>query len=166
MGGLRQNLGALALAFIFAASGAIKLQDPAPVAKQILAGSLPWVLNENKLTKLSQFVPGFVFGEKEAVILAQVTGALMAFAALMIIVNLGRRVFAFLLVGLLGAVTVFQHINLKAPEKTTMDNQIHCLKNLAIIGGLIYVWGTDESAPDRLREIEVRGASGRKLKPE
>ena len=120
---------------LFIGSGLNKIMDPATVGKHILSSAMPKVLKQ-VATAAGVNVP---FGTKEAALLAQVIGGCFLLFSAMMITGLGRGLGAFGLFCLVIPITAFMHVNLDDPKKTSMENQIHVLKNLAIMGGLLYI---------------------------
>ncbi len=135
---LLRVIGIVFLVTITLLSGVMKIQEPKPFVAQIMKGNLPDLI---KQVQPEKYIPGFKFTEKEATLLTQAVGGFMAASSLLIIVNLGRSFFAFLLALVLIAITVCQHVDLKNPQKTTQEHQIMALKNLGLIGGLLILAG-------------------------
>lgn len=138
--GLFQAIGALLLVGICIASGAMKVQAPESFVKDVMAGGLPKLIAKFGVEKA---IPGFKFGPAEAKVLVLAVGAVMCAASALIVVNVARRYFAVLLALVLAAVTICQHVNVTDPAKTSQVEMIQVFKNVAIIGGLIFVAGTD-----------------------
>ena len=67
-----RTLAIVAMVTIFCAAGAMKIQEPAGTAKQIMSGNLPWILESQ--IQVSKLIPGFKFTIKEATLLAQAVG--------------------------------------------------------------------------------------------
>lgn len=131
------TLGRVLFVVLFVFSGASKLLDIASTTQAIADKVvLPAMLTQ--YTAQLETITGM----PTAQLLAILTGALEVIAGLFIALNFGTRFFAFLLV-LFVAVATFYFHNFwdmaAGPEK--INNMIHTLKNLSLIGGLLVIAG-------------------------
>lgn len=133
---LTHFVGILCVLAIFVGSGFNKITQPEQTAAYIAKSHFQYVINT--LAKTAG-VPSYTVTMPEYVILAQVIGALFVSFSALILLNVGRRFFATLLALGLILITACMHVNLKNPAKTEIAEQVHCLKNLAIIGGLFLI---------------------------
>ena len=136
--GVLSTFGIFCLVALPLLMGFMHVQNPGQVSGMVLKGNFPTLLNKAQIPK---YVPGFKFGENQAKILVQAVGGVMACASLMIVVNLGRSFFAFVLAMMILAITVCQHMDINDPAKTPQLEMINALKNLGIVGGLLRVAG-------------------------
>src|SRR5258708_7928328 len=126
------TLGRALFVLIFILSGAKKLWDISGTAAEIAA----------KFTVPPAFVEFFaqlqtMTGMQTPQFLAILCGVVEIAAGLMIIFNFGTRLAALALILFTVAATYYMHDfwNQAGPER--LDNMIHALKNLSIIGGLL-----------------------------
>ena len=131
------TLGRVLFVVLFVFSGASKLLDIASTTQAITEK----VILPAMLTQYTAQLET-ITGMPTAQLLAILTGALEVVAGLFIALNFGTRFFAFLLV-LFVAVATFYFHNFwdmaSGPEK--INNMIHALKNLSLIGGLLVIAG-------------------------
>lgn len=126
--GLLSFVGSVLIASLFLGSGIGKVTDPAGTAGYIKATKFYELAVQN----------GVPLNEGDNMIKFTIAlGALMILGAIMFVLNIARPLAALMLASFVAAITVFVHVNLENPAATTMDNTVHCLKNGAIIGGLL-----------------------------
>ncbi len=129
-----RTIGCLFLVLLCGYSGLHKIQSPAAYVQMVQKGNLPTLIQQLQIGK---HVPGFKWTDKEATILVQAVGGLMVTTSLMIVVNLARGFNALVLASILAVITVCQHVDIKDPKKTSIEQQIQAFKNIGLIGGLL-----------------------------
>lgn len=130
------TLGRVLFVVLFVFSGASKLFDIASTTQAITEKvALPALLTPY-MTQLEG-----ITGMPTAQMLAILAGAIEVLGGLFIALNIGTRFFALLLVLFVGVATFYFHNfwDLAGPEK--INNMIHALKNLSLIGGLLVIAG-------------------------
>lgn len=131
-------IGLLLLVAIFAVSGYFKITAPDAAALKLSKSSFPYLFNEAlKLATLK-----YKLTAADYVLLIRATGGIFVAFSAFIVLNIGRRFFSFLLALFLAFITVSMHLTLPKVDATPMDEQVQVLKNLAIIGGLLFVAGS------------------------
>lgn len=124
-------LALVLLVTIFVMSGVHKVTNPDAIAGHILAGGLPKFLKTNGIpVKL---------GKDEARLLALAVGGSFIGLSAFIVLGVMRSFSALLLAFILVNVTVFMHVNLENPAATSENDMIQVMKNMSIIGGLLFV---------------------------
>lgn len=130
------TLGRVLFVVLFVFSGASKLFDIASTTQAITEKvALPALL-----TPYTTQLEG-ITGMPTAQLLAILAGAVEVLGGLFIALNIGTRFFALLLV-LFVAITTFYFHNfwdMTGPDR--INNMIHALKNLSLIGGLLVIAG-------------------------
>ena len=130
------TLGRVFFVVLFVFSGASKLFDIASTTQAITEK----VVLPALLTPYTTQLEG-ITGMPTAQLLAILAGAVEVLGGLFIALNIGTRFFALLLV-LFVAVTTFYFHNfwdMTGPDR--INNMIHALKNLSLIGGLLVIAG-------------------------
>jgi uncharacterized membrane protein YphA (DoxX/SURF4 family) len=130
------TLGRVLFVVLFVFSGASKLFDIASTAQAITDKvALPALLTPYT-AQLEDFT-----GMKTAQLLAILTGAVEVLGGLFIALNIGTRFFAWVLVLFVGVTTFYFHNfwDMTGPDR--INNMIHALKNLSLIGGLLVIAG-------------------------
>jgi uncharacterized membrane protein YphA (DoxX/SURF4 family) len=130
------TLGRVLFVVLFVFSGASKLFDIASTAQAITDKvALPALLTPYT-TQLED-----ITGMKTAQLLAILAGAVEVLGGLFIALNIGTRFFAWVLVLFVGVTTFYFHNfwDMTGPDR--INNMIHALKNLSLIGGLLVVAG-------------------------
>ncbi len=129
-------IGRILFAVLFVFSGASKLLDIAATAQGITEKvAIPAVL----ATYTGQLET--MTGMPIAQLLAIAAGAIEVICGLMIALNFGARFFAIVLVLFVATVTVYYHDfwDMTGPDR--LNNMIHALKNLSLIGALLIIAG-------------------------
>lgn len=120
-------LGYLLQGAIFIASGVHKIQKPAETAAVI------------KTTMFPKYFNMVTDGKVPMDLFVQALGALFVLFGAMLVLGVMRKYAAFFLAMLIIPVTAFVHVNLADPAKTKPEDMIACMKNAAILGGLLVV---------------------------
>lgn len=130
------TLGRVLFVVLFVFSGASKLFDIASTTQAITDKvTLPALITPYTVQLES------ITGMPTAQLLAILSGVIEVVGGLFIALNIGARFFAILLV-LFVAVTTFYFHNfwdMTGPDR--INNMIHALKNLSLIGGLLIIAG-------------------------
>jgi uncharacterized membrane protein YphA (DoxX/SURF4 family) len=130
------TLGRVLFVVLFVFSGASKLLDIASTTQAIADKvALPAMLAE--YTAQLEAVTGM----PTAKMLAILAGVVEVAAGLFIALNFGTRFFAFLLVLFVAVTTFYFHNFLDMTGPDRINNMIHALKNLSLIGGLLVIAG-------------------------
>jgi len=130
------TLGRVLFVVLFVFSGASKLFDIASTTQAITDKvALPALLTPYT-TQLED-----ITGMKTAQWLAILAGAVEVLGGLFIALNIGTRFFAWGLVLFVGVTTFYFHNfwDMTGPDR--INNMIHALKNLSLIGGLLVIAG-------------------------
>ncbi|MGL5165808.1 MAG: DoxX family protein [Afipia sp.] len=130
------TLGRVLFVVLFVFSGASKLFDIASTTQAITEKvALPALL-----TPYTTQLEG-ITGMPTAQLLAILAGAVEVLGGLFIALNIGTRFFALLLVLFVGVTTFYFHNfwDMTGPDR--INNMIHALKNLSLIGGLLVIAG-------------------------
>jgi uncharacterized membrane protein YphA (DoxX/SURF4 family) len=130
------TLGRVLFVVLFVFSGASKLFDIASTTQAITDKvALPALLTPYT-TQLED-----ITGMKTAQLLAILAGAVEVLGGLFIALNIGTRFFAWVLVLFVGVTTFYFHNfwDMTGPDR--INNMIHALKNLSLIGGLLVIAG-------------------------
>jgi uncharacterized membrane protein YphA (DoxX/SURF4 family) len=131
-------IGLVFLVAVFVLSGYNKIVDPTGPANYLAKSNFPLIVNEAlKLVDIK-----YKLTAQDYVLLIRVTGGIFVSFSAFIVLNVGRSFFSFLLALFLAFITVSFHVTLPKPETTPVADQIQVLKNLAIIGGLLFVAGS------------------------
>jgi uncharacterized membrane protein YphA (DoxX/SURF4 family) len=132
-------IGRLAFVLIFIFSGAQKLMDigatASMIAGKVTVAGLPEAI-ASQLQGIGAQLESAT-GMQVPQILAILTGVVELVGGLMIAVNIGTRFAAVLLILFTAVATFYFHDfwNMAGPDR--VNNMIHVLKNLSIIGGLV-----------------------------
>lgn len=138
------TLGRILFAVLFILSGATKLFDIAATAQDISAK----VVIPAMLTTYTSQLEAAVQMPMEQ-ILAITAGVIELVCGLMIALNFGARFFAIVLVFFVIAATYYGHNFWDAPAAPDrMNNIIHTLKNLSLIGALLMIAGLPRRVAD------------------
>lgn len=130
------TLGRVLFVVLFVFSGASKLFDIASTTQAITDKvALPALL-----TPYTAQLEG-VTGMPTAQMLAILAGAVEVLGGLFIALNIGTRFFALLLVLFVGVTTFYFHNFWDMAGADRINNMIHALKNLSLIGGLLVIAG-------------------------
>lgn len=130
------TIGRVLFVVLFVFSGASKLLDIAGTTQAIADKvTLPALL-----TPYTAQLEG-ITGMPTAQLLAILTGVVEAASGLFIALNIGTRFFAFLLVLFVGVTTFYFHNFWDMTGADRINNTIHALKNLSLIGGLLIIAG-------------------------
>jgi uncharacterized membrane protein YphA (DoxX/SURF4 family) len=130
------TLGRVLFVVLFVFSGASKLFDIASTTQAITEKvALPALLTPY-MTQLEG-----ITGMPTAQLLAILAGAVEVLGGLFIALNIGTRFFSLLLVLFVGVTTFYFHNfwDMTGPDR--INNMIHALKNLSLIGGLLVIAG-------------------------
>lgn len=136
------TLGRILFVVLFVFSGASKLFDIASTTqaiteKVILPAALAtYTADLEKLT-----------GMPTAQMLAILAGLVEVVCGLLIALNLGTRFFALVLVLFVGVTTFYFHNFWDMTGADRINNTIHALKNLSLIGGLLVIAGYPRPLP-------------------
>ena len=130
------TFGRVLFVVLFVFSGASKLFDIASTTQAITER----VVLPGVLTTYTSQLEGMT-GMPTAQLMAILAGALEVIAGLFIALNIGTRFFALLLVLFVGVATFYFHNfwDMTGPDR--INNMIHALKNLSLIGGLLIIAG-------------------------
>ena len=123
------------IAALFVASGLHKIQQPKEVGAMIMKSPFPTIVN--KYAK--DFDVPFKVTATEAALLAQGIGATFVACSALLVFGIGRQFAATVLFLALIPITVFIHVNIADPAKTKQEDAIQVMKNLAIMGGLLFI---------------------------
>ena len=129
-------IGRILFAVLFVFSGVSKLVDLAATTQDITSK----VVIPAALTTYTAQLEGLT-GMPIAQQLAIAAAAVEIICGLMIALNFGARFFAAILILFVIAVTIYYHDfwNMTGPER--VNNMIHALKNLSLIGALLIIVG-------------------------
>lgn len=136
------TLGRILFVVLFVFSGASKLFDIASTTqaiadKVILPAALAtYTADLEKMT-----------GMPTAQMLAILAGLVEVVCGLMIALNLGAQFFALVLVLFVGVTTFYFHNFWDMTGADRINNTIHALKNLSLIGGLLIIAGYPRPLP-------------------
>jgi len=136
------TFGRILFVVLFVFSGASKLFDIASTTQAIADKVvLPAMLTTYtaELEKMS--------GMPTAQMLAILTGVVEVAAGLFIGLNIGTRFFAFILVLFVAVATFYFHNFWDMTGADRINNMIHALKNLSLIGGLLIIAGYPRPLP-------------------
>lgn len=131
---LLATIGRVLFVVLFVFSGASKLFDIASTTQAIA----------DKVTLPAMVTPytaqlEAAVGMPTAQILAILTGAVEVLGGLFIALNIGTRFFALLLVVFVAATIFYFHDFWEMTGADRINNMIHALKNLSLIGGLLVI---------------------------
>lgn len=130
------TLGRVLFVVLFVFSGASKLFDIASTTQAITEKvALPALL-----TPYTSQLEG-ITGMPTAQMLAILAGAVEILGGLFIALNIGTRFFALLLVLFVIVTTFYFHNFWDMTGADRINNMIHALKNLSLIGGLLVIAG-------------------------
>lgn len=153
-------IGLVFLVAVFVLSGYNKIVDPTGPASYLAKSNFPLIFNEAlKLVDLK-----YKLTSQDYVLLIRVTGGIFVSFSAFIVLNVGRSFFSFLLALFLAFITVSFHVTLPKPETTPVAEQIQVLKNLAIIGGLLFVAGSGSRSRKVAAPVVAADASGKNKK--
>ncbi len=130
------TLGRVLFVVLFVFSGASKLLDIASTTQAITDK----VVLPAMLAPYTSQLEG-ITGMPTAQMLAILAGVVEVAAGLFIALNFGTRFFAFLLVLFVAVTTFYFHNFLDMTGPDRINNMIHALKNLSLIGGLLVIAG-------------------------
>lgn len=130
------TLGRVLFVVLFVFSGASKLLDIAGTTQAITEK----VVLPALLTPYTTQLEGFT-GMPTAQLLAILAGVVEIVGGLFIALNIGTRFFAILLVLFVGVTTYYFHNFWDMTGADRINNTIHALKNLSLIGGLLVIAG-------------------------
>ncbi|MGO4715554.1 DoxX family protein [Bradyrhizobium sp. 2TAF24] len=129
-------IGRILFAVLFVFSGANKLFDISVTAQEIATKVvIPAALTS--YTGQLESLTGMPIAQQ----LAIAAGALEVICGLMIALNFGARFFAAILILFVIAVTVFYHDFWNMTGADRVNNTIHALKNLSLVGALLIIVG-------------------------
>jgi uncharacterized membrane protein YphA (DoxX/SURF4 family) len=135
------SLGRVLFVVLFVFSGASKLFDIASTTQAITEKvAIPAVL-----APYASQLEGIV-GMPTAQMLAIIAGILEVVSGLMIALNFGARFFAIVLVLFIAVTTFYFHNFWDMTGADRINNMIHALKNLSLIGGLLIIAGYPRNA--------------------
>jgi putative oxidoreductase len=135
------SLGRVLFVVLFVFSGASKLFDIASTTQAIAEKvAIPAVLAPYA-TQLEGMA-----GMPTAKILAILAGVVEVVSGLMIALNFGTRFFAITLVLFVAVTTFYFHNFWDMTGADRINNMIHALKNLSLIGGLLIIAGYPRNA--------------------
>lgn len=130
------TFGRVLFVVLFVFSGASKLFDIASTAQAITEKvALPALL-----TPYTSQLEG-ITGMPTAQLLAIVAGVIEVAGGLFIALNIGARFFAIVLVLFVAVTTFYFHNFWDMTGADRINNTIHALKNLSLIGGLLIIAG-------------------------
>lgn len=132
------TLGRLLFVVLFVFSGASKLLDIAGTAQAITDKVIPSL--PAALAVYTAQLEGMT-GMPTAQLLAILAGGLEVVGGLLIALNFGASLFAFLLILFVGVATFYFHDFWNMTGADKINNMIHALKNLSLIGGLLMIAG-------------------------
>lgn len=130
------TLGRVLFVVLFVFSGASKLLDIAGTTQAITEKVVLPALLTPYITQLEGFT-----GMPTAQLLAILAGVVEIVGGLFIALNIGTRFFAILLVLFVGVTTYYFHNFWDMTGADRINNTIHALKNLSLIGGLLVIAG-------------------------
>ena len=142
---------------IFIVSGLHKITEPDQIGDMIMKSPFPKFVKQVS-THTGTKIP---FGKSEARLLSQAIGASFLLCSALLIVGVARCFASSVLILQLIAITAFMHLNLEDPKATSIDNQIHVMKNLAIMGGLMLL-GCSGSGKAKAAAAAAAGAAANK----
>lgn len=146
------TLGRVLFVVLFVFSGASKLFDIASTTQAITEK----VVLPGFLTAYTSQLEGMT-GMPTAQMLAILAGALEVIGGLFIALNIGTRFFAVLLVLFVCVATFYFHNFWDMTGADKINNMIHALKNLSLIGGLLVIAGYPR--PLAMGETSYTGSS-------
>lgn len=132
------TLGRLLFVVLFVFSGASKLLDIAGTAQAITDKVIPSL--PAALTVYTTQLEGMT-GMPIAQLLAILAGALEVVGGMLIALNFGAPLFALLLVVFVCVATFYFHDFWNMTGTDRINNMIHALKNLSLVGGLLIIAG-------------------------
>jgi uncharacterized membrane protein YphA (DoxX/SURF4 family) len=132
------TLGRFLFVVVFVVSGASKLLDIAGTTQMISDKVIPML--PAALTVYTTQLEGMT-GMPTAQLLAILAGALEVVGGLLIALNVAAGLFAVLLILFVCAATFFFHDFWNMTGVDKINNMVHALKNLALIGGLLIIAG-------------------------
>ena len=136
------TLGRILFVLIFILSGAQKLWDIPGTAAEIAAKfTVPAALTD--LAAQTQAMTGMQTPQ----LLAIFCGVVEIVAGLMIVFNFGTRLAALALILFTIAATYYMHDFWHQAGPERLDNMIHALKNLSIVGGLLVFFALGSRRP-------------------
>lgn len=141
------SLGRVLFVVLFVFSGASKLFDIASTTQAITEKVAIPAFLAPYATQLEAFA-----GMPTAQILAIVAGVVEVVCGLMIALNFGARFFAIILVLFVAVTTFYFHNFWDMTGADRINNMIHALKNLSLIGGLLIIAGYPRSTAVMERE--------------
>ena len=130
------TIGRIFFALLFIVSGGLQLFDVQSTASEISAKIAVPALVQPYATQLENVV-----GMSTPQTLAVAIGTIQVVCGLMIAFNLGVRFFSFLLILFVIATTFYMHDFWTQTGAEARDNMVHALKNLAILGALLMLFG-------------------------
>lgn len=130
------TFGRVLFVVLFVFSGASKLFDIASTTQAITER----VILPGFLTAYTSQLEGMT-GMPTAQLMAILAGVLEVAGGLFIALNIGTRFFALLLVLFVGVATFYFHNFWDMTGADRINNMIHALKNLSLIGGLLIIAG-------------------------
>lgn len=132
------TIGRVLFALLFIFSGALQVLDVEGAAKDVAAKVIP---------NIPDFLSSYM-GEIEqaasmssAQLVTYFAGGLQIICGLMIALNLGARFFAVLLIPFVIILTYFMHDFWNQSGAERLENIVHVLKNISIIGALLLIIG-------------------------
>lgn len=135
------SLGRVLFVVLFVFSGASKLLDIASTTQAITEK----VAIPAALAPYATQLEGMA-GMPTAQILAILAGVIEVVGGLMIALNFGARFFAIVLILFVAVTTFYFHNFWDMTGADRINNMIHALKNLSLIGGLFIIAGYPRSA--------------------
>lgn len=138
-------VGRVLFVLLFVVSGASKLMDITGTTAEIAAKVVPAIpVVAASYVKQVEGLTAMPFAQ----LLAILAGVLEVVGGLLIALNIGTRFFATLLVLFVIAATYFFHDFWNQAGADKLNNMIHALKNLSIIGGLLILIGYPSGVAD------------------
>lgn len=125
-------LGLICMTSAFVISGLHKITDASMEAVQLSKTSFPYMMVKANVS----------LSAHDYVLIEQAVGALYVIFSLFIILGVGRAFFSFLLALLLTLVTVAYHVDINSTRYIQHSHILPFLKNLSMIGGLLFVAGS------------------------
>ncbi|KEG13555.1 DoxX [Trypanosoma grayi] len=132
-GGIRY-IGLVLILIVYIASGLQNISNPS-VSAALLAKS-----NFSKM--LQMMGVDYTLRAADYTAVVQATGAVFLGFSLFILLGVGRCFFAFMLALATAVVTVTFHVNLENPLRISDNDLFHCMKNISVIGALLFVAGS------------------------
>ncbi|KAF8276981.1 hypothetical protein BCY84_18964 [Trypanosoma cruzi cruzi] len=129
-------IGLVQILLIFIASGFQQISNPAVSAALLAKSNFP------KMLKMAGV--GYRLSASEYTTLIQASGALFLGFSLFILLGVGRCFFAFMLALSTVLVTIAFHVDPENPAKTSNTDFFHVLKNISIVGALLFVAGSGQ----------------------